>query len=106
MELHKTVASVFYIVGAVLLAMLLYQLFFGTTNSALSFACNSVETPISFYYYEYAYYPSVHSLDGVSQSLGLTINDKVSDLQASSSTDKDTNTDNASAKALYSTDWQ
>lgn len=105
--IHKTTKFVFEIVGAVLLAMLLYQLFFGTTNSALRYACESVETPISFYYYQYAYYPSAHNMDGISVSLNPSriMAYDVTDLQTSSATDQLHNTDNVSSCASYSTGW-
>ena len=67
------VKSVFYLVAVVLLAMLLYQLFFGVDDNALRYACNSMETAIANYYYAYCFYPTAHINDGVSSSSPLNV---------------------------------
>ncbi len=107
-DIHKTTKFVFEIVGAMLLAMLLYQVFFGKDNSALRYACEQVEKPISFYYYQYSFYPSAHNLDGISISLRpsqIKIFD-VTNLDTNSCTDTLHNTDNVSSCANYTTGWK
>lgn len=102
------VKHTFSIVGAVLLAMLLYQLFFGVDNSAIKFASDAVETPISFYYYAYAFQPSAHILDDITKDFNAT-NYKVSNTavlhDSYGSAYLDHNTDNTSSIASYSTGW-
>lgn len=107
MEVTNMVKHVFQIVGAVLTAMLLYQLFFGVDDNALKFACEKIEEPISFYYYAYSYYPSVHNLDGISRSLNPThyVSSNVTMLETSDAFDINKNTDNSSSIATYSQGW-
>lgn len=95
------VKNVFMIVGAVLLAMLLYVLFFVGDNSALSQACRYIQKPISFSYYMYSYYPNAHSKDGLDNALGADTAsyDSVSDLASS-------DTSNSSDVAMYTTGWR
>ncbi len=68
------IKGVFITIGMVTLAMILYQLFFGKQNSALYVACYNVEKAVSNYYYAYCFYPSAHMIEGVSNSLGVTVN--------------------------------
>lgn len=105
--MHESVKTVFGIVGAVLLAMILFQLFFGVQDSALKYACEKIEEPISFYYYAYSYYPSAHNLDGVTKSLDPTHYTSYSStmLETNSLHASDKNTDNSSAIANYSQGW-
>lgn len=107
MQLNSMVKHVFQIVGAVLLAMILYQLFFGVNDSALKYACEKIEEPISFYYYAYSYYPSAHNLDGVTRSLDPTHYESYSTtmLETNSLYGNTKNTDNSSVISTYSQGW-
>jgi len=98
------VKHVFQIVGAVLLAMLIYQLLFAWDTSALTVACHAVEYPISHYYYDYGLYPTVHNNDGLSESIALKMGETYRTNNVSILDNDDT--DNLSDIATYSTGWK
>lgn len=106
--LHGITKHVFAIIATVVLAMLLYILFFVGENSATMQASRAAETPLSNYYYSYAYYPSVHTNDGVAAELGYSSYDGVTDLSG------DANIDNAGGSGAegskgdcaYTTGWR
>lgn len=85
------VKNVFLTIMGVTVAMILYMVFFGTTSfdgtslvgtktgnitqtsswqGVLWYAAESIETPISRYYYEYCYLPNIHQSDYVDEALG------------------------------------
>jgi hypothetical protein len=91
--MNSVVKNVFLLIMGVVVAMILYLVLFGTqglngnslqntytgsikeTHSwqgAIWFMARSVENPISRYYYEYCYLPSMHSNDYVDKALGGT----------------------------------
>mgnify|MGYP003420227439 FL=1 len=98
-ELNPVVKSVFMILISIMLASLLYIVLLRGENSALGYACKAIETPISAYYYEYAFYPSTHVNSGIASALGITTKDDVSDLSAG-------DIDDADVVARYSTGWK
>lgn len=71
----KMVRDVFIIIGGVVMAMLLYNLFFsvGTYKGVLWTASNSVENAVSRYYYQNCYLPSVHRYSYLDAELGCGV---------------------------------
>ena len=96
--MNSLVKNSFTIVAAVLLATLLYIIFFVGDNSAIATVCGAIEKPVAEYYYDVALYPSVHADEGLASSLGVTVYDS-SDFSGS------TSKDNADTQAGYSTGW-
>lgn len=96
----KVLKGVFWIVGMLLVAILLYNLFFrggiGGDN-AITFLCRNIEAPIAESYYETTLYPSVNSNSSATSGLGITVGD-------STNFDAD-EVDDASVVADYSTGW-
>lgn len=93
--MNNLVKTVFLVIIAVTVAMILYMVFFGTVNfngdslvgtktgnieqtnewqGVLWFMARAVETPISRYYFEYCYLPNIHQNDYVDEALGGTVN--------------------------------
>lgn len=98
--LHGITKHVFAIIATVVLAMLLYILFFVGEDSATMQASRAAETPLSNYYYSYVYYPAVHTNDGVAAALGYSSLNGVTDLGDAASID------NADGACAYSTGWR
>lgn len=96
--MNSLVKNVFTIIAGVLLASLLYIIFFVGENSAIATVCRAVEKPVAKYYYDVALYPSVHVDEGLAASLGVTV-------YAGSDYSGSTSKDNASTEAGYSTGW-
>lgn len=105
--LHGITKHVFAIIATVVLAMLLYILFFVGENSATMQASRAAETPLSNYYYSYAYYPAVHTNDGVSAAVakGYRSYDGVTDLSGEANID---NVDDLVRSRIcpYTTGWR
>lgn len=76
--MRDMVKSVFLLMMASTVALLLWFALFGQSSTgwkgALYYACTSVEQGIAAYYYYYCYVPSVHATDSVDKALGGTIN--------------------------------
>lgn len=91
--MNKLVKDVFVVIIAVTVAMILYLVLFGTTSlngskndlvgtktgnitqtqawqGVLWYVAETVETPISRYYYQYCYLPNIHQNSGVDIALG------------------------------------
>lgn len=98
--LHGITKHVFAIIATVVLAMLLYILFFVGDNSATMHASRAAETPLSNYYYSYVYYPAVHTNDGVAAALGYSSLNGVTDLGDTA------NVDDATGACAYTTGWR
>lgn len=96
--MNGIVRDVFIVVASMLIAVLLYTLFFVGDNCAMVHICNAIERPVAKYYNDMALYPSVHADEGLAESLGVTFADG-NDFDGSASKD------NASSASTYSTGW-
>lgn len=68
----STVKWVFYIVGTVVAAMLLYRLFFSTDgNNALNYVSKGVQEGTWIYYDTYCYSPSVDQYSVTDAEFGI-----------------------------------
>lgn len=111
--MHKLVKNVFLMILGVTVALILYFVFFGvnlapygTWEGLIYHSARAIETPISRYYYEYCYLPSIHSNDAVDSALGGT--STVSNIQQTPS-DLNYGVDIysfSSAPDHYSTGWR
>lgn len=131
--MNNLVKNAFLVIMGVTVAMLLYLALFGTYDlngnslvgtktgnitqlsewkGALWFAAEAMENPISRYYYEYCYLPSLHKNDYVDEALGgsktySTMQRTTTDL-SSTPTDDTYNftTGGSSVFQTYSTGWK
>ena len=131
--MNNLVKNAFLVIMGVTVAMLLYLALFGTYDlngnslvgtktgnitqlsewkGALWFAAEAMENPISRYYYEYCYLPSLHKNDYVDEALGgsktySTMQRTTTDL-SSTPTDDTYNftTGGSSVLQTYSTGWK
>lgn len=76
--MHVTIGRVFLVIACMLLAVALFELFFGNPKGvggrprgALWFAADKIQAPISEFYYTYMYAPTVKMVDGVDGELGV-----------------------------------
>lgn len=93
------VRNAFGIVAAMLIAVLLYQVLYGSENSALATMSRAMRTPLSKYYYEYVYVPAQLGTEGVAEQLGYSITHGLTDL------DSGIPVDTADTASQYSTGW-
>lgn len=96
----KMLKGVFWLIGMLMVAILLYNLFFHGGiggNNAITFLCRNIEAPIAESYYETTLYPSVNSNSSATNGLGITVGN-------STNFDVD-EVDDASTVADYSTGW-
>lgn len=74
--MHKLVKNVFLMLLGCVVALILYFVFFGVNltpygnwEGLIYYSARAIETPISRYYYEYCYLPSMHSNDAIDKAL-------------------------------------
>ena len=96
--LNGVVKNVFVLIAGVVLASLLYVLFFVGENSALAQVCGAVERPVATFYNDYALHPSVYNDNLVDQSLGITNGALRGDLSSADPSN--------TSSADYSTGWR
>lgn len=97
------IKNAFLIVAAMVLAILLYFLFFASDNSVTRYMCRMVEKPIAKYYYDYGYIPSVTLRVGLTSSLSSSYSFDYNDIETNLA--GSASTDNTSDVALYSSGW-
>lgn len=67
----STVKWVFYIIGTVVAALLLYRLFFTADNNALNYVSSGVQKGTWLYYDTYCYSPSVNQYSETDAVFGV-----------------------------------
>lgn len=131
--MNGLVKNAFLVIMGVTVAMLLYFALFGTVDldgnslvgnktgnieqtsywrGALWYAAEAMENPISRYYYEYCYLPSIHKDDYVDEALGgsqtfSSIQKTATNLSSSPTDDTYSfSTGNSTVFQTYSTGWK
>lgn len=110
--MNKFVSGVFMLMLCAWVMAFLASGFFGLSNSrsdgSLMYVARAVETPISNYYYNYCYIPTVHMEDGVDKALGGTLKASMSNYARTESNLKSADSDNVvfSGTNHYSTGWR
>lgn len=76
--MSKLIEDVFIVIGFLILAVLAYQFAFKGFDggeSGIRMVANAVEKPLSRFYYEYCYIPTISAYSYVDETLGITTYD-------------------------------
>lgn len=101
--MSSTVRNVFYLVGTIVVALLLYALFFTSDNNALKTISNSLQKSLAGYYYNHCYEPAVNQYAISDSEFGVKEDSKVYNLDPMDNLDTCTILDED--KVVYDTGW-
>ena len=101
---NSLVKKVFYLVGMLVVAMLLYSLFFVGDDSGVRFVYNNLRQPLGRYYYDYCYKIGSSKTKDADNSLGIEENINRNNLENDADASFD-EIDPSKAYRAYSTGW-